>query len=74
MVTGGWTSVFGMGDEMLREFVYNHLKELRKHRAGHRAGRVEPRVVKRRPKAYPRMKQPRTILRAKLLNEITEKP
>ena len=73
MVAGGWTSVFGMGNEMLREFVYNHLKELMKHRAGHRAGRVEPRVVKRRPKAYPRMKQPRAKLRAKLLNEITEK-
>ena len=33
----------------------------------HRPGRAEPRVVKRRPKAFPRMQQPRQVLRAKLL-------
>ena len=32
-----------------------------------RPGRYEPRVVKRRPKKYPRMQQPRQVLRAKLL-------
>jgi hypothetical protein len=33
----------------------------------HRPGRVEPRVKKRRPKQYPLMKKPRTILKQALL-------
>ena len=32
-----------------------------------RPGRYEPRVVKRRPKPFPRMQQPRRVLREKLL-------
>jgi hypothetical protein len=32
-----------------------------------RPGRYEPRVVKRRPKKFPRMQQPRQVLRQKLL-------
>ncbi len=31
-----------------------------------RPNRVEPRVVKRRPKPFPRMQQPRSVLKAKL--------
>ena len=31
-----------------------------------RVGRVEPRVRKRRPKAYPLMQEPRAVLRAKM--------
>ena len=31
-----------------------------------RPGRYEPRVVKRRPKQFPRMQQPRQVLRKKL--------
>jgi IS4 transposase len=34
-----------------------------------RSGRVEPRVVKRRPKQYPRMTKPRADLRKELLGE-----
>jgi hypothetical protein len=37
------------------------------HRVGDRADRVEPRVVKRRPKAYPRMQVPRAIARSRLM-------
>jgi hypothetical protein len=33
----------------------------------HRPNRVEPRVVKRRPKQYPRMTAPRSVLRQRLL-------
>ena len=32
-----------------------------------RPGRYEPRVVKRRPKAFPRMQQPRQVLRRQLV-------
>ncbi len=37
------------------------------HRVGGRPDRVEPRVVKRRPKAYPRMQVPRKIARKRLM-------
>jgi hypothetical protein len=38
------------------------------HPIGNRPGRCEPRCVKRRPKAYPRLQKPRAEARAKLLN------
>lgn len=44
----------------LLEVVGNQLVPLRPHRA-------EPRVVKQRPKAFPRMQQPRSILKAQLV-------
>ena len=37
------------------------------HRVGDRPDRVEPRVVKRRPKAYPRMQEPRRDARKRLM-------
>lgn len=37
------------------------------HRVGDRPDRVEPRVVKRRPKAYPRMQVPRALARKRLM-------
>jgi hypothetical protein len=37
------------------------------HRVGARPDRVEPRVVKRRPKAYPRMQVPRRLARKRLM-------
>lgn len=37
------------------------------HRVGGRPDRVEPRVVKRRPKAYPRMQVPRALARKRLM-------
>ena len=36
------------------------------HRVGDRPDRVEPRVVKRRPKAYPRMQEPRQEFQKRL--------
>ncbi len=35
-------------------------------RVGDRPDRVEPRVVKRRPKAYPRMQEPRATFKGRL--------
>ena len=45
-------------DELLHTIAY--------HRMGNRPGRVEPREVKRRPKPYPRMTQPRAQARLSL--------
>jgi len=44
------------------------LHELSKQQVGDRAGRWEPRVVKRRPKAYPRLTCPRDIARTQAAN------
>jgi hypothetical protein len=35
-------------------------------RVGDRPDRVEPRVVKRRPKAYPRMQEPRSVFKERV--------
>lgn len=43
------------------------LKAIAYHRVGDRPDRVEPRVVKRRPKAYPRMQVPRALARKRLM-------
>ena len=66
VVASSWTSVHWMAPEMLHKFVASQVRELSKHQAGHRAGRVEPRVIKRRAKPYQKMKRPRQELRRKL--------
>jgi hypothetical protein len=43
------------------------LHDLARDMNPHRPGRVEPRVIKRRPKPFPRMQQPRQVLRDALL-------
>jgi hypothetical protein len=47
--------------QMLLQVVSHSPVPLRPHR-------VEPRVTKRRPKSFPRMQQPRSVLKANLLN------
>jgi hypothetical protein len=43
------------------------LQEVAQDLLPQRPQRQEPRVVKRRPKPFPRMKQPRAVLKAKLV-------
>lgn len=51
-----------------RSHIYLTLLKVIVHKlVPHRPGRVEPRVTKRRPKAYPSMSQPRSLLRQQLL-------
>lgn len=51
-----------------RQKLYTTLLELLHDRlVPLRPNRVEPRVVKRRPKPFPRMQQPRSVLKAKLV-------
>ncbi len=48
--------------------VYHTLLKVIVHKlVPQRPNRVEPRVLKRRPKAYPRMTKPRRLLRKKLM-------
>ncbi len=50
-----------------RKRLYSHLLgDVAADRLPHRPNRQEPRVVKRRPKPFPRMRQPRSVLKAKL--------
>jgi phosphatidylethanolamine-binding protein (PEBP) family uncharacterized protein len=46
--------------QILLQMIYHSPVPLRPHR-------VEPRVTKRRPKNFPRMQQPRSVLKAKLI-------
>jgi putative transposase len=48
------------------------LKELGKERVGNRPDRVEPRMVKRRPKAYHHLREPRAVIQARLLEKTTK--
>jgi putative transposase len=57
-----------LSEEILLGFFERMLKEIAKCRVGNRAGRIEPRVVKRRPKPYKAMMKPRHVLRAELRN------
>ena len=57
----------GSDDQRLRERVYTDLlNETATELVPYRPNRYEPRVVKRRDKPFPRMKQPRAVLKAKL--------
>ena len=51
----------------VRQRLYAHLlQEIAADLLPQRPNRHEPRVVKRRPKPFPRMRQPRSVLKAKL--------
>jgi hypothetical protein len=66
---GLWCARLGHGIQVvawLREYA-GILSDLARDLNPERPGRYEPRVVKRRPKPFPRMQQPRRVLRQKLL-------
>ena len=50
-------------DDKLNSFL--HL--IGQHEVGNRSGRIEPRAIKRRPKAFPLLTQDRPLARAKVL-------
>lgn len=57
----------GSDDQRLRERVYmDLLDETATELVPYRPNRYEPRAVKRRDKPFPRMQQPRAVLKAKL--------
>jgi hypothetical protein len=64
-----WCARLGRGREVVAWLLgYKPmLDDLARDLNPHRPGRYEPRVVKRRPKPFPRMMQPRRVLREKLL-------
>ena len=54
------------GGGAVGELVSATLRAIASHRVGDRPDRAEPRVVKRRPKAYPRMQEPRKEAKERL--------
>ena len=53
----------------VRQRLYAHLlQDIAADQLPQRPNRYEPRVVKRRPKPFPRMRRPRAVLKAKLAN------
>ena len=62
-----------LGDDARREAVAQALlAAVRTHRVGRRAGRVEPRKVKRRPKTQGRLTRPRRQERARLMRGLKD--
>lgn len=60
-------ALFATANEDIRQRLYSHLlKDVADDALPYRPNRHEPRVVKRRPKPFPRMKQPRAVLKAKI--------
>ena len=60
-------TLFATATNAVRHNLYSHLlKDIATDWLPARPHRHEPRVVKRRPKPFPRMKQPRAALKAKL--------
>ena len=60
-----------MSQEALRKECNELLKRIAECRVGDRAGRLEPRVIKRRRHGYPLMQKPRHVLRAELRKHCT---
>ena len=59
-----WATTPPQARPRIRELI---LRAIAFHQVADRPDRVEPRVVKRRPKAYPRMQVPRKIARRRLM-------
>jgi hypothetical protein len=66
---GLWCARFGHGLQLVAWLLgySGMLSDLARDLNPDRPGRYEPRVVKRRPKPFPRMQQPRQVLREKVL-------
>jgi putative transposase len=66
-LAAAWQLLAMMEDAWLVQMIDTTLADLTQHRVGHRPNRVEPRKVKRRPKAHKLLTEPREQARAKLL-------
>ena len=69
LIATDWTEMLFMGATVPDAYIADNLRTLKKHRVG----RSEPRVIKRRPKAFPRQQEPRESLRKKLVADYAMK-
>jgi hypothetical protein len=54
------------------EILQRIMLHIAKHRAGHRPGRLEPRVIRKRPKPQPKMKKARATYHRRVAVTIIE--
>jgi hypothetical protein len=66
-IAASWQILASSGDSVAARLVAVELESLAEYTVGHRPGRVEPRAVKRRPKAQALLTKPRDQARAELL-------
>jgi hypothetical protein len=58
-------------NESKNKIMYDYLLELIvKNKIGNRPGRMEPRAIKRRPKAFPLLQKPRQVEKTKLMKKV----
>lgn len=68
-IAASWLVTALSGDDLTARLIDAALTSLPAHRVGNRAGRVEPRAIKRRPKEHALLTIPRDQARAELLKE-----
>jgi len=66
-IAASWQILVVSSDSVAARLVQIELESLAEHTVGNRPGRVEPRAVKRRPKAHALLTKPRAQARADLL-------
>ncbi len=67
LAAAGIVAAIDVGDLSL--LIQMKLEHIASHRVGHRPGRTEPRVIKRRPKPHKLLTEPRPLARARLLTQ-----
>ena len=71
IVAASWM-IRSLNGQPLPEIVQQILANIAKHRAGHRPGRLEPRIIRKRPKPQEKMKKARTAYRRRVTVTIVE--
>ena len=66
-IAAGWLTSLLFRVDQFAQLVNTHHVDLGTHRVGHRPNRVEPRAIKRRPKAHKLLSEPRDQARCRLL-------
>ena len=70
-IAAAWTELSHCGGSLAAALIDVMLRDIAKNQIGNRPDRVEPRVVKRRPKPHKLLTEPRKAARAKLLSGVT---
>lgn len=69
-VLAGWAviSMEQINQQALRDYVLTMLENIAKCRVANRPGRIEPRLIKKRPKPYKHLREKRSVARKRLKN------
>jgi putative transposase len=67
-IAAAWAVLSSCDDGLRKQLIEVHLEDMASNLIGDRPNRVEPRAVKRRPKAHKLLTEPRDQARAKLLS------